>query len=367
MRIKITEAMKRLIYNPAKALLAAILLVSMPVTGQEVTKEFHKEYTAGANTTLEVNNRYGKVVVETSDRNDIIIHVKVTVELPNQQRAEKLLSYIDVQFAQEGDMVKARTSIDDKFTFTGWGGGSRRFSIDYKISMPERINFTLVNRYGNSDLETITGLVKLDLKYGNLKAEDLSRGNVKPLNYINLAYGNATIESAGWLDVVLRYSGNFWIGSAQALSIDSKYSKISIDEVSSIVGETKYDKLEIETINNLSLDAGYTDANIGELRKRLKFDGGYGSLNIDRITRGFESIESSTKYIGVKLGIDEDASYRLDAMLSYGDLKFDEDKFRHQKQIVENNKREMSGVVGDESEPSSRVNITASYGSVRLY
>ncbi len=367
MRILITEAMKRQIYNPAKALLAALFLVSLPVAGQEVTKEFHQEYKAGENTTLDVNNRYGKVIVETTNGNDVVINVKVTVELPNRQRAEKLLSYIDVQFSQDGDQIKARTSIDDKFTFTGWGGGSRRFSIDYKISMPERINFTLVNRYGNTDLEAITGLVKLDLKYGNLKAGDLSRGNVKPLNYINLSYGNATIESAGWLDVVLRYSGDFSIGSAQALSIDSKYSKISIDEVSSVVGETKYDKLDIERINNLSLDAGYTDANVGELRKRLKFDGGYGSLSIDRIASGFESIESNTKYIGVKLGIDGDASYRLDAKLSYGDLKFDEDKFRHQRQIVENNSREMSGVVGEESSPSSRVNITASYGSVRLY
>ena len=53
--------------------------------------------------------------------------------------------------------IKARTIIDDKFNFSGWGGGSRRFSIDYTVKMPSRINFTLANRYGNAELEEITG------------------------------------------------------------------------------------------------------------------------------------------------------------------------------------------------------------------
>ncbi len=37
----------------------------------------------------------------------------------------------------------------------------------------------------------------------------------------------------------------------------------------------------IEKINNLVLDAGYTDINVGELTKKLKFEGGYGSLTVD--------------------------------------------------------------------------------------
>jgi hypothetical protein len=69
----------------------------------------------------------------------------------------------------------------------------------------------------------------------------------------------------------------------------------------------------------------------------------------------------------VKLGIDSEASYQLNARLSYGDLKFDENNFQHQRRIVENNSSETSGIVGKESSPSSTVKITASYGSVRLY
>jgi hypothetical protein len=359
--------MKKQIYKSGLLLTLSVFLLTAISAAQEVTKEFNKEYTAGPNTTLDISNKYGDVVVETSDQNQVIINVKVTVEVPGRERAEKLLSYIDVQFSQDGDLIKAKTVIDDKFNFTGWGGGSKRFSIDYNVKMPERINFTLSNRYGNTDLEKITGLVKLDIKYGNLTADNLARGNDKPLNYLSLAYGKAEIESAGWLDVSVRYSGDFQIDKSQALLLDSKYSKIKIEEISSVVGGTKYDNIQIEKINNLVLDAGYSDINIGELTKKLKFDGGYGNLSVETIPKGFESIETDSRYIGVKLGIASDASYQLDARLSYGDLKFDEDNFQHQRRIVESNSSETSGIVGKESSPSSTVKITSSYGTVRLY
>jgi uncharacterized lipoprotein YehR (DUF1307 family) len=367
MKILITQTMKTQIYKSGLLLAFAVFLSSSTLSSQEVSKAFHQEYTAGSGTTLDISNKYGDVVVETTDQNQIIIDVKVTVEYPNKERAEKLLSYINVEFSEVGDVVKARTIIDDKFNFSGWGGGSKSFSIDYKVIMPARINFTLSNRYGDSELDEIRGLVKLDIKYGDLVAENLARGNEKPYNTLSVAYGKASIESAGWLDATVRYSGSFAIGKAQAMLIDSKYSKIQIEDISSVVGDTKYDNIDIEKINNLVLNAGYADINVGELTKKLKFEGGYGSLTVDNVPAGFEILESDSRYIGIKLGIDSDASYELDAKLSYGDLKFDEENFRHQRRIVQNNSSETTGIVGKESSPSSKVRVTASYGSIRLY
>ena len=367
MKILKTQKMKTQVYKSGLLLAFSVFLSATTLLSQEVSKVFHQEYTAGSGTTLDISNKYGDVVVETSDQNQIIIDVKVTVEYPNKERAEKLLGYINVEFSEEGDVVRAKTIIDDKFNFSGWGGGSKTFSIDYKVKMPARINFTLTNRYGNSELEEIRGLVRLDIKYGDLVAENLARGNEKPLNSLSVAYGKADIESAGWLDATVRYSGSFAIGKAQALLLDSKYSKIQIEEISSVVGETKYDNINIEKINNLVLNAGYADINVGELTKKLKFEGGYGSLTVDNVPAGFEMLESDSRYIGVKLGIDGGASYELDAKLSYGDLKFDEENFQHQRRIVQNNSSETTGIVGKESSPSSKVRVTASYGSIRLY
>lgn len=367
MKIKINRAMKNQVNKTAALLIPALFLLATTLSAQPATKEYHKEYTAGPNTTLDINNRYGDVKVETSNQNQVTIDVKVIVELPNRERAERLLSYIDVQFSESENTISAKTTIDEKFNFSGWGFESRKFSIDYTIKMPEKINFTLVNRYGNSELTSIQGLVKCDIKYGNLTAEDLSRGNEKPYNYLSVAYGKASIESAGWLDIYARYCGDFVINKSQALLLDSKYSKLRFDETSSIVGESKYDNIRISKINNLVLDAGYSDVNVGTLTKKLKFDGGYGSFSVDQIPSGFESIDTDTRYIGVKLGIESDASYRLDAKLSYGELKFNEDNFQNQKRIIQNNSNETSGIVGKESSPSASVTVNATYGTVRLY
>jgi hypothetical protein len=358
--------MKKINYKTGTLLLFALTIVSLTISAQEVTKEFHKEFTAGANTTLDINNKYGDVNIQSWDKDQIVIDVKVTVELPNREKAEKLLGYIDVQFNENGNTISAKTVIDDKFNFTGWGFNSKKFSIDYTVKMPAATALNLTNRYGDTDIDKLTGLVELDIKYGNLTAGKLTRGNVKPLSSLNLQYGKGSIEEAGWMDITIRYVGNMEITKSQALLLDSKYSKLSFGETSSVVGESKYDNINIDNIKNLVLENGYTETNIGELTKKLSYNGSYGSFSIDRVPTGFESIDVETHYMGVKLGIDESANYKLDAKVSYGGLSYNEDNFKNQRRNIENNSKEVSGIVGKEESPAATVNVVASYGSVRL-
>jgi hypothetical protein len=182
-----------------------------------------------------------------------------------------------------------------------------------------------------------------------------------------MAYGNGTIDEAGWLDLTVRYVGRLGIEKSQALLLDSKYSKLSLGETSSIVGESKYDNIRIEKINNLVLENGYCDVKVGELTKKLTYNGSYGSFEIETIPAGFEKMATDTRYMGIKLGIEESASYKLEAKLSYGGLKYNEDKFKNQKRIINNNSSEISGTIGDDASPTSSVNITSAYGSIRLY
>ena len=105
---------------------------------------------------------------------------------------------------------------------------------------------TWSNKYGNTDIDELHGLVNLDIKYGNLTAGKLTRGNIKPLNSLNLAYGKGTIDEAGWLDLTYKIRrAASEIEKSQALLLDSKYSKLSLGETSSVVGESKYDNIRI--------------------------------------------------------------------------------------------------------------------------
>jgi hypothetical protein len=367
MEILIKKKMKKLVYKSGTVLtLAALLLLSLPVTAQEVTKEFHKEYKAGKGTTLDISNRYGDVVVENWDKDQIVIDVKVTLELPDKSKAEKLIGYIDVQFNEGTNQITVKTVIDDKFNYSGWGNKSRKFSIDYTVKMPAVSNLTLANRYGNSNINEIQGLVDLNQKYGDLTVNKLTRGNEKPLNKVNVAYGKGLIDEAGWLDVYVRYCNDLKITKSQAILLDSRYSKIIVGDVSSIVGETRYGELEIDRINNLVLNVGYLPVSVSELMKKMNLKGSYGSVSVDKVANGFESIEVDVDYMEVKLGIDESASYNLDAQTSYSSLKYNKEKFRSEQRIVENNSTSLVGKMGKETNPSAKVKISASYGEVRL-
>ena len=361
---KSRRKMKKSDKKPIMFFLISLLLTSSSIFAQEVTKEYHKEFTAGTKS-LNISNRYGDVVIENWDKDQIVIDVKVTVEMSNKEKAQSFLDKIDVQFAESSDQISAKTVLDDKFNFTGWGD-HRRFSIDYHVKMPVGTELALSNKYGNTEIDELHGLLNLDIKYGNITAGKLTRGNVKPLNKLNIAYGKGTIDEVGWLDLTERYVGSMEIAKSQAILLDSKYSKIILGETSSIVGESKYDNIRIETIKNLVLDNGYTEVNIGELTNKLSYNGSYGSFSVDRVPKGFESLEVETHYMGVKLGIEESASYKLDAKVSYGGLKYNEENFRNTRRIVENNSHEVSGTVGKEENPTSKVNVIASYGSVKL-
>ncbi|MBN1107217.1 MAG: hypothetical protein JXR66_04130 [Bacteroidales bacterium] len=361
--------MKKSVFNRSTILGTALFLLSLGISAQqEVSKEYSKEYTAGENTELELSNRYGDVTIRTSDDNKVVINVKVMVRYPNREKAERLLSYIDVEFTESPELIKAQTVIDDKFSFNGWGGDSRKFRIDYNVTMPENMSLELYNRYGNTELDDLSGYVDVDIKYGNLNAGRLTRGAEKPRNRISLAYGKASVDEAGWLDVYLRYCGDFNLPEAQALLLDSKYSHITLGTVNSLVADSRYDSnFRIDNINNLVIDQGYSNVDIGSLSKKLMLTAGYGSFSSDRVADDFESLEIDTRYASVTLGIDESADYSLDAKLSYGGIRFNDENFNVKRRIVENTSTELVGTVGDDESPESSVKIRSSYATIKLY
>ena len=359
--------MKKLFYKSSILLLQAIFLLPFSLSAEEVSKEIHKEFNAASGTNLGINNKYGDITVESWANNQIVIDIKVTVALPDKSKAEKLLSYINVQFAEAENSVNATTVIDNNFSYTGWGGDSRKFSIDYTIKMPVEANLLLDNKYGDTNIGELQGLVNLNIKYGNLDIMKLTRGNVKPLNIVNISYGKASVEDVNWLDITSRYCNMFEIQNSKALLIDTRYSKFEITNVSSIVIDAKYDNINIENINNIVAIGGYTTFYISQLTKKLNIEVKYGKLAVDKIPSGFEAIDVKADYCSVDLGIDKSASYRLNANARYGDVKIDENNFKIEQRIFENTSKELIGLSGTNAATQSKVNVEASYGSVTLF
>ena len=345
----------------------ALTTTAIVATGQErVAKTYQKEFALTDNSNIYLENRFGQMNIENWDKNSISITIEIKVDYPEGDKAERLLKAINIEFSQVGNDISAITKIEEDFG-RKWGihfgDDSKDFSIDWEVKMPKQSSITLVNKYGDIFVNELTGKCKIELRYGNLKANRIFRDNNDPLSTLSISYGNATIDEVNWFKAELKY-GKLNITKAKALVLVSRYSKISIDQVSSIVSESDYDAYSIGTIVNFVGEGGYSNYRIDELTKKLDLNLRYGDVKISRVPAGFESIKFNGGYSSIYAGIDPLASYNLTGDVAYGSIKYNTSS--RINRIEGTTHTEVDGLVGKDENTKSKVNITVKYGSAKL-
>ena len=345
--------------------LLLIAVVSLTANASEVSKKLNHEFKIDDNSSLTIQNKYGKVDVQNWNEKKVVIDVEIVIEHPDKEKAEKLLEYLDVNFSTSGNECKAITKIDEKFNRlkgNNWGNG-KNFHINYTVKMPKNMDMDLYNKYGDVYIDELTGYSKIYVKYGNLQANKIIRNETKPLSSIILGYGKGNITEVGWMKIEIKYS-KLKIEKSRALVVQSKYSKLYIDESSSIVSESKYDSYEIGTIDNFVIEGAYSGYKIGYLGKKLSLDTKYTGTTVEKIPASFEFIKISNSYGGIKLGIANDASYHLKGEARSAKISFPSSN--NMSRIEKSSSATYDGIVGSSSNPKATVTITTSYGGVKL-
>lgn len=360
--------MKAPIFKSVILLIFVQLLVisSAFALSDEFSKNLHKEYNADANTLLIIENKFGDIDINNWDKNKVTIDVTITVDHRNEDKAKELLDYITVNFKQSGNTIEAITDIDDKFskwnTFS-FNDDDKEFSIDYKVYIPNDIKLDLENKYGSVFINEIKGHADIAVKYGNLKINKITRGNVKPLSQVYLAYSKGTIEECKWLNINIKYS-KLEIEEAQALIAITKYSKLYVDKASSIVCESKYDEYRLGSLTNFVASTAYTGYEINEIYKKVEIDNRYGGIDIDYVSADFEKISIENEYGDIDIGIDPNASYHIKGYAKYADIDYP--GIGKVSRIKENTSLQIEGLVGEDNNTKSYVEIETKYGDVDL-
>lgn len=344
------------------------LFVSINVAwaaNDEYTKILKEEYTATSSTELNLSNKFGDIEINNWDQDLVSIEVEISVDANDEDKANRILSYVDVNFFESGNTISAETVFDSKLERGSWGNNNYDLDIQYKVYMPEYISLSLDNKYGDTFIDNLAGHLNCDIKYGKLKVNTLARGDDKPLNEVNIAYGNGYFEKVDWLKTSIKYS-SLEIGEGKALILISKYSKFYLDKASSLVAESKYDVYEIGELTNFVVSAGYSNYKIDEVSKKFQIESKYTHVKVDYIPADFEQISIENAYGGFKLGIDESASYILDGEADYCKIYYSDDDNSKINRIIENNEMNVSGTVGKNSNTNSVVDIETRYGNVKL-
>lgn len=338
----------------AALFVVSILTAGTSVFAEELTKEFKQEWSVDGVSTLEISNRYGEVRVNNEGGSMITVDVLVTVEGSNEKRLNELLDKIEVEFRKNGSTAKAETKIEGNLK------GQNKLSIDYVINIPSDKNLNIENKYGNTVVGELTGNGNFVSKYGNFTAYDLATPEDGTLK-LSLAYGNASIGSASYLNADVSYSP-ITIEEVKKLKVESKYSSINVEEADDIQAISKYDKYNCEEVGSFTADTKYTQIRIEELSKSLKIGAGYGGVRVSQIAKDFEFISITNSYGQISLGLD-DADYSIDASCDYCGISYPEDEFSGDR-IKENNSRTVKGKIG--TGEGGKVMIKSRYGEIKL-
>ncbi|MGF1586989.1 MAG: DUF4097 family beta strand repeat-containing protein [Bacteroidales bacterium] len=362
--------MKTLVFKKLSVLLFLVISHANIVSGAvEVTKTYEKIFPLTGAASLEIENRYGSIDIKNWDNDEISVHVLVTVSNSSRESAERQLALINVNLGQRENAIRAITEIDQRGGRSGsrWfssGNDGQSISIDYTVYAPRETDLKITHRYGDVFINEATGHTFIDLRYGNLQANRISRNNTRPLSEINLAYSTkVNITEADWLKVNMRYS-DISVERCRALVVAASYSKLRVERASSVVAESRYGEFFLGDITNFVTESAYTNYSIRSIGNTLDVESRYGNIRVENMPASFSKIRFINSYGNMRIGLDPEASYHIESTAGYGSVNIPSGG--RVNRISSGRQATLSGVVGPRSEPSATVEISTRYGNVDL-
>lgn len=166
--------MKRLSYKMPALLVLVILLFVTQLFAQEDTRRISKSFNIKADTKIEINNKYGNVIINRWNKNVLELKVKIEAKGNTSSKTQKILDEIEIDISDR--ISSGKLSIE---TEIGEIRGNSSFSIHYEISMPDTNPLQLSNSFGNIYMGSYKGTLEVEVKYGQFQAEDLDNANVR--------------------------------------------------------------------------------------------------------------------------------------------------------------------------------------------
>ena len=283
----------------------------------KVDKVIEKDFPISADGSVNIENKYGSVVVTESKSNQVSLKITIEVNSNSDEKAQEVFDRISINFSNSSDFVSAITEIEEKKSgWTSWfsWGSTINFKINYDVKMPISAHLKLKNKYGDVNLTDLNNGLDLVLKYGNI-----SMRSVEAKTSLDLGYGNMDFGDLGDLNDNVKYS-KIQGSSAQEVSISSKYSTFNVGDIASLKSDTKYDtyvidkvgdirnsgkydKWEVKEVENVKISSKYSPIWIDKLIGDLLVDQKYGNIEVEEVVCNSARIEIDAEYTDVDLGI----------------------------------------------------------------
>lgn len=276
---------KAIFYN----YLCVILFLVLPlgISAQtELTKDWKRSFTVSSQGTVHIENKYGNVVVNGWDKEEVQVAITVSVTHRKDENAQKLLDRIQPEVTTADDFVKVSAKILEKSSgfFARYFNKANPFDfdktnvkIDFEVYLPSTTELKVTNKFGDLVLASWEGdleanvqhgdiwindeisAFKVDMRFGKLNSRGADYGNVKMSN------GSIDIKSVGKLKIISSGS-EIDLGNVSNLELYSSKDEILVEEVKTLRGDFKFSNGRIQKVGSkLFLTLRVAELEIGEI------------------------------------------------------------------------------------------------------
>lgn len=332
-----------------------------PVLKGRHTKEktIKKEYQVNADALLKIDNSYGNLVLTSWNENRVVIEVHITTNGNNEEKVQRKLDDIDVEFEASTSMVSARTRFEKDNSWGWWGKNNNvNMQINYTVKMPVKNSVSLSNDYGNINLDRVDGHARISCDYGRLELGEL-RGRNNDLNFDYTSKSRIGYINSG--KIRADYSG-FVIEKAGNLDIAADYTNSTIESMENLTYASDYGNLEVGEAKDVKGSGDYINVKLGTLHGQVDITADYGSIRIDRLAADAGDVSIRTDYTGIKIGYDPAYHFDFEISTEYAGVS-GKDDFTINVSREKNSSRFYQGYYGSSGSGNS-VSITSDYGSI---
>lgn len=374
--------MRKLAFNIVAILCAVTMhnsLAGSASYAKDYEKVIRKEFTIAESGKVIIENRYGKVNVNTTGGNEVVIEVTIKVDKRDEEDAQEFFDKVNIDFSNSRSEVSAITEIDKQksSSWTSWfnpknWNNNNSYSVNYEVWMPATCKLDLTNKYGDVAVGDVENDVKLELKYGDGFLEDID-GDLE----LDLGYGDVKVGTVNDVEIDIKY-GEFKCKSSRDIDCDSKYSEIHIDKARKLVSDTgyddfvigdveifinkgHYDDFVIQYVDQIDFDSRYSDYVIRKLGSGGVFNSSYGDLSVKEVKGLSKGLDIDGSYSDVLLRMDVPFNINLDA--KYTDVNIPND-LDYRTRIKDGNKHTIQANSGNNT--SNNIEVEMRYGSIKI-
>lgn len=348
--------MKRLGLNRLLSLGILLVCTFSEVSAVDLTRQIDKNFNIRKDTRIEVENKYGNVIINKWDKSVFQLRVSIEAKGSSDAKTQKILDAIEIEIADRisSGYLSISTQIDQI-------KGNSNFSVNYEISMPGANTMKLTNSFGNIYMGSYAGPLDLTVKYGQLMAEDLDRANIR----VEFSNSKCEIEALKSGSVDIRYS-KMQIGDMGDIEISSQFSEMQVGNAGVVKIDGRYGKFEFEKVKSLMGELQFSGLKIDDLGETLRLETRHGDgINLENVSRNFKDIEINGQFSSVNINLESGATATLHFMLQFGNLKADGSGINFNKVIKDHTSSEYEGYLG-KSNAASSIRVTNKYGNIKL-